>query len=141
MSTSSSPPPSPTEDPETPEEFVRRWVALANQLGRDGKPGPLLAASHQCADCSSIAKGVAKIYADGGWIRGGDWEVLDPIRRINSSGRTTVFRFVMHVAPSTYKPSANAKVMEGTEERVRIQVALLGGSGNFKMHEFVRLAQ
>ena len=137
---SSSPSPSPTEQPETPEAFVRRWVELANQLGRDGNPAPLLEASHRCDDCTSIATGVAEIYAGGGWIRGGDWRLVGAIELEDHGPRVTC-NFRLAVEAGRYKASEDSPIQDtpGGTATIRATITKVGGA--FKMNEFVRLAQ
>jgi hypothetical protein len=132
--------PSPSPTPETPEEFVRRWVAVANQLGRDGEPGPLLAASHQCDDCSAIARGVAQIYDAGGWIHGGDWQLVGEIT-VDRHGPRFVCGFELEIEPGMYRASADASVQTTPGGSARIRATMSKVGGELKMNDFVRLAQ
>ncbi len=138
--TSSAPTSTPTPERETPEEFVRRWVEVANQLGRDGDPKPLLNASEDCAECSAIAGGIAKIYRSGGWIKGGEWTLAGDFKAV-ARGKVFVCTFELSIDPGSYKSSAEASPQTTTGGSARIRALVAKTNSELKMHEFVRLAQ
>lgn len=66
--------PSPTEaesappERESAEDFIRRWVALSNDMQSTGDTSAFLRVSRSCADCRTFASSVEQVYADGGSI-------------------------------------------------------------------------
>jgi hypothetical protein len=70
--TSSSPSPSPTEtdepEAESPEEFVRRWVEVGDEMQMTGKVAKFRQMSRGCVACADLIKNVERIYESGGSI-------------------------------------------------------------------------
>lgn len=70
--TSSSPTPTEaaTEEPEaeSPEEFVRRWVAVGDEMQTTGKVAEFERMSRNCQACAQVVAQVKSIYASGGSI-------------------------------------------------------------------------
>lgn len=68
--TTSSPTSAPseeeTEEPETAEEFIRRWTAESLRAQQTGDTKAYLAMTKQCEPCRSFAETVETIYGDGG---------------------------------------------------------------------------
>jgi hypothetical protein len=70
--TSSSPTPTPTEsetaEAESPEDFVRRWVTVSDQMQTTGNVGEFQRMSRKCQACADVVDQVRSIYESGGSI-------------------------------------------------------------------------
>ena len=70
--TSSSPTPTPTvsETPEaeSPEDFVRRWVKVGDEMQTTGDAGEFKRLSRKCQACADVVEQVESIYSSGGSI-------------------------------------------------------------------------
>jgi hypothetical protein len=70
--TSSSPSPSPTEseepEAESPEEFIRRWVEVGDEMQMTGDVAEFKRMSRNCQACAQVVAQVKSIYASGGSI-------------------------------------------------------------------------
>ena len=119
---------------------MRRWVSLVNESSHSGQTDEFDAANHHCSDCDAMARGIRAIYSQGGFIRRGDWSVLDPVQMVRESPKQTVLKFDMHVDASTYKRTKSSATEFGPEENVKVQVTIGPIGGQLKMLEFVRLA-
>jgi hypothetical protein len=65
---------------ETPEEFIRRWVELSNEMQVTGETEEYLAISSGCRPCNLVANDVEEIHGAGGFVRTDGWEILKFIR-------------------------------------------------------------
>ena len=59
---------SPTPDAETPEEFVRRWVEVSNEMQNTGKTGEYRSLSRGCRPCTAVADQVEGYFGAGGYV-------------------------------------------------------------------------
>ena len=59
---SSEPTSTPTEEGETPEEFVRRWVEVDRQMQNSGDVAEYREMSAKCSACMDVADQVEGIY-------------------------------------------------------------------------------
>lgn len=70
--TSSSPTPTPTEsetpEAESPEDFVRRWVEVGDEMQTTGDADEFERLSRNCQACADVVEQVKSIYASGGSI-------------------------------------------------------------------------
>lgn len=70
--TSSSPSPTEpaTEEPEaeSPEEFIRRWVEVGDEMQMTGQVAEFKRMSRNCQACAQVAAQVKSIYGSGGSI-------------------------------------------------------------------------
>jgi hypothetical protein len=78
--TSSSPTPTPTEsetpEAESPEDFIRRWQAAADEMAKTGSTADFMRISKGCQACTTYAKQVSEVFEDGGKVAFGGSEVL-----------------------------------------------------------------
>lgn len=70
--TSSSPTPTPTEsetpEAESPEDFVRRWVEVGDEMQTTGDVAEFERLSRKCQACADVVAQVETIYESGGSI-------------------------------------------------------------------------
>jgi hypothetical protein len=75
-----SPTPSPTATEtgpsETPEEFIRRWVEIYNEMQTTGDTSEYRAVGPDCRPCREVAEQIDKIFENGGSIRTKGWSVV-----------------------------------------------------------------
>src|SRR6478736_10431719 len=68
--TSSSPTPTPTEsetpEAESPEDFIRRWVKVGDEMQKTGKTAEYDAMSPNCKACQGFVDSVEEVYGAGG---------------------------------------------------------------------------
>ncbi len=85
--TTESAEPSPTEsaEPESPEEFIERWIKLSNEMQLTGDTKAYLAVSEECRPCVTVADDMQSIYSAEGFVETRGWE----IRSIDRSSKTS----------------------------------------------------
>jgi hypothetical protein len=109
---SSSPSPSPTDtqDSETPEEFVRAWVDLSNEMQNSGETENYRAISSRCRPCIAVADQVESYFAAGGHVRTDGWDIRTI--EISAAGpKDQVTATVdVDVAPTEYLEAAGGDV-------------------------------
>ena len=70
--TSSSPTPTPTESEtpqaESPEDFIRRWVEVGDEMQTTGEVAEFKRMSRKCQACGDVVEQVTSIYNAGGSI-------------------------------------------------------------------------
>jgi hypothetical protein len=67
--------PSATPVPETPEEFVRRWVAADTRMQNTGDGGEYRRMSATCPNCQRYADYIEGIWKSGGYVKTGGWSI------------------------------------------------------------------
>lgn len=122
----------PTVDPltqapkgETARQFIRRWVALGNQMQETGKTEAFLkVAGPDCKSCRDFADSVAKIYKDGGHIAGG----AETIVRLERESATQ-WVVTTEAEPTDYFESSDgpAKNFPGGKSKSRMYLASVDG--------------
>jgi len=73
---SSSAEPSPTEEPESPEEFVERWVDADTAMQNSGDTDTYRLLSQGCSSCMDFADRIEAIYDSGGYVKTRGWIIL-----------------------------------------------------------------
>jgi len=129
-STPTSPTPtssSPAPQPESAEDFIRRWVEEHRKMQNTGETSEFLGLSRNCAACRELATTVANFYSAGGYVKTDGWRILS-IKREGSQGRHEVFRVRVRSAPTEYQESANGDIrrLAGGITDQRIDLARLG---------------
>ena len=67
-SSSSTPTAEPTKEQESPEDLIRRWVEVGDQMQRTGEVAEFRRLSRNCQACAQVVDEVRTIYAGGGSI-------------------------------------------------------------------------
>lgn len=140
---SPSVPSTPTTDPlteappgETARQFIRRWVALGNQMQATGETEAFLAvAGPDCDSCEKFANQMSQIYKNGGAVRGGGERISEMKRE-----STTVWVITRVATPSEYTESADGELKRfpGGDYRSRIILAKVDGEWIVAATEGVR---
>ncbi|TNM45158.1 hypothetical protein FHP29_04960 [Nocardioides albidus] len=125
-------PTSPTADPlteapadETARQFIRRWVALGNQMQATGETAGFLAtAGPDCTSCHKFAKKVERIYRNGGYIRGGTDQII-----AMQAESDTQWVVTLVAKPTEYAetPGGEVKSFDGGTHRSRVYLAHIDG--------------
>lgn len=110
--TSTTSAPTPTEQPETAEEFIRRWRQTVDGAQTTGQTDDYRAMTPDCEACADFASRVESIYAHGGYIHTSGSSVVEVTERT-----ANVFDVVVQSGETRFAES------EGTPEQV-----LPGGS-------------
>lgn len=118
---------SPSPQPETAEQFIRRWVEMSNQMQNTGEVRSYLAVSRRCRACENVAKRIKTIYAAGGYVRTEGWTIVS-IKNEGRVGHRRTFRVVVDSAPTEYVESSTGDVMH-----------LAGGSGLVERLEIAKV--
>lgn len=109
--TPSSSAPSPTEsetaEAESPEEFVRRWVEVSNEMQRTGDVDAYLKISGECRPCKQVARQVASAFEAGGYVKTKGWTVRSITDR--SGGGKPIYDVRVDSAPTELKASKSGK--------------------------------
>ena len=78
--TSSSPSPTATEsetpEAESAEDFIRRWSDELQKMQATGETEAFAALNSDCESCSAAIARIEEIYAGGGTVRWGGYEIL-----------------------------------------------------------------
>jgi len=113
--TSTSTERSPTQEVETPEEFVRRWVEVSNEMQNTGETKAYRSISRGCRPCTAVADQVERYFEAGGYVKTGGWSITSvKLSKPGSKGRLTA-TVEVDSAPTEYKESADAdaQTLEG----------------------------
>lgn len=140
-----SPSPSESEtsaEPEaqTPEEFIREWVATYNKFEGTGDASELEELNSSCGTCADIIEVVASAYEHGGYLKSEGWGVRGSLEVLYSRQNATGFRATVDVAPSRYKASADSDIQRGTGGPVTMEFDLRRVDGAWRMADLTRNA-
>ncbi|GAA5108842.1 hypothetical protein GCM10023339_08290 [Alloalcanivorax gelatiniphagus] len=107
--TTSSPTSEPTEtataEPESAEDFIRRWSDALRDMQASGQTEAFRNLGPNCESCIKTADRVEEIYGGGGAIEWKGWTILS----ISPNGAAeNQFRVVEKSAPTRYRESASA---------------------------------
>jgi hypothetical protein len=123
--TASSATPEPTEsetpEAESPEDFIRRWQAAADEMVMTGRTREFLAMSRDCQACTTYADQVKAVYSRGGDVEFGGSDVLQ-VEEDSSSPPT----FVVEVKASRLRinvPGEKPRVFPAATQRYRMTLA------------------
>jgi hypothetical protein len=117
--------PSPTEsssstapEAQSPEEFIREWVELDNQMTASGETDEFRAASVGCDPCNEYADQVEQIYGAGGFIRT-DGRTVTSVEKAELRG---AYELRIESSPTKYKERAGGSVksLPGGEATLRL---------------------
>ena len=133
-SASASPTVEPSEEPETAEEFLRRWVAEYEDMQANGDSAPFRTTSQGCSECLAISDRFESIYTSGGFIRGGDITVTD-VRRAGRIGNAETWILEFDATTTRYREEARAPAqsLEGGHSGFRFVLEPQGGA--FRIRE------
>lgn len=112
-----------------PQEFVRRWVAAETRMQHTGRTAPYLDLSTGCQNCHALAHAIARYYADGGYLQGGDWKIHS-IKVTPSSGGDLVSVGV-EATPMTIKTSSSDRGHFFKRERTTLFLRVGRRSGSY----------
>lgn len=135
LPTSSSPTASDTVQPESAEEFIRRWQATADAMEASGVTEDFEALNLECESCNTFVDLVDKIYRDGGYIRHRGTQIVW-ITKYNASGYTVRVRS----GPTTYRESSTAPVKHLEGGALTTRVFLKKSSAGWRVIAFEQIA-
>jgi len=136
-STSSEPSPSPTEtetaEAESAEDFIRRWVAIGDEMQVTGDTAGYDAMTPRCRPCQSFVKNVEEVYEAGGSAEFAGSEIVD----INLVGRKPSTLDVTKDLPDTVIHEGNGEQRTLPGGRTTIRVTLGKSGGEWVVTHFV----
>jgi len=132
-STASSP--TPTQQAETAEEFIRRYQAAADQMQISGDTAAYLALTQTCESCEDFAHSVEDIYSHGGNIKYGGTEILFIKHR---AGKTYDYR--VSSGPTEYRQRAGGPLKRLNGGEVTMSVELVRASHGWLVSASFQLA-
>jgi len=127
--TSTTSTPTPTEQPETAEEFIRRWVEVDTAMQNSGDAAEYLAMTRGCEACSLYASDIEKIYERGGSVRTAGWEILR-MQPPTGPANTPSVVFLVRSHPTHYVPRQGAaeELLPGGQTKHRVELERAGTS-------------
>jgi len=129
--------PSPTEtaseEPESPEEFIERWVKIYNDMQTTGDTSEYRAASQGCGPCEGVADQIETIHGGGGEVRTEGWDVL-ALQELAGSADEPVLDVRIRSAPTRYTetPSGPVQTFPGGRFIERFELERVDGSWNVR---------
>ena len=128
--------PTPTEQPETAEEFIRRWVQAGDEMQRTGDTKQFRSITVGCESCREFDVAVERIYADGGRINY-DGTKLVTVRRVY--GATYDVKVIE--SPTTYTDSATGPTHRLNGGAVTYRLRLRQGVSGWELLETTEMAR
>lgn len=132
---SSSPTPTetaqPSAQPQTAEDFIANWVHLQNEMLSSGETADYAVVTRGCQTCQALVQQVERIYAAGGWIKGGDWTVVST-EVVGRQGSVVVMRVELQTVTSKFResPSAEIQTSPGGTPTARVELSKRGPTWN-----------
>lgn len=101
---------SPTPQPESAEEFIRRWVEVQAEMQNSGNTTNFLMLAKDCVPCEKFARTIEGFYGDGGFVRTQGWTVQTIKQGSSTSPRHPVFVVDVISSPTDYKKTRGGKL-------------------------------
>jgi hypothetical protein len=124
--------PSPSPDIQTPEEFVRAWVAEYNAMQNTGDTKKFRSMSRQCTTCAKVADRMDRYYAAGGYVKT-DGLTITRLRvsKANAKGQCAATIHV-NAAPTEYVEKSGGPVLKlpGGHPILQLSIQLRNSSWN-----------
>ena len=90
------------KSPEGAVAFAEHWVDELNDASMSGETQGLQAVSAEgCSSCASLIDFIDETYAEGGEIRGGQWQLRKVTYSSPDNGRTVAVGGTMKIPPQT----------------------------------------
>jgi hypothetical protein len=130
--TPADPTSSPTEEVESPEDFLQRWVEADREMENSGNTAEYLAMSKQCSACKGLADQIEGIYKAGGYVKTDGWTILST--KFSKPNKQGVLSATMKIdaAPTKYVEAEGGEVQEldGGVQRQLVTLSASGGTWN-----------
>lgn len=136
--------PTPTQTPSelsTPESVVRAFVDAYNQLQLDGDRSTWDALTQDCAVCDGVASEIVKVYAAGGYITGGGWQISKLKRSMPSKNGDLAVTFDVVQDATHVVKEKGAKVEDLPGGRTVYRCSLSPVNGSWKVFDVIQVAQ
>ena len=132
--------PTPTEQAETAEEFIRRWVAVDTKMQNTGDTAGYRAISEpMCTACDGLADQIEAIYGRGGIVQTDGFEIVAIDRR--GVGSPATYDVSVHSAPTSVKPRSGAAWQHLNGGDFTYELVLSRTPGSWKIRSIAQVAQ
>ena len=131
-------PPTPRQKSQTPEQFIRTFVAVSNRMEARGGTSRFLRLTSQCTTCVAVADQISDARSAGGYFRSRGWR----IRRLAvSRGKKVTAALTVVSAPTSYQPTGHAGVQHYAGGLLAFRIGLIRNAGRWLVTELVEVAQ
>jgi hypothetical protein len=132
---------SPTGQPhrESPEHFIRRWVAEDTRMQNTGDTSAFRSMSQNCLGCVSVARRVEGIYGAGGFVKTDGWSLMRQTQSAHHGQKRTI-ELLVDSAPTTYVSSKGASPQHLKGGHEHFQVEIVPTSNSWAVTQFVQVA-
>ncbi len=137
--TSTEPTDSPSPDPESAEDFIRRWVEEDIKMQNTGETGSFRRLNHRCKPCDRLANLVRNYYRAGGYVKTEGWRITG-IEPIAKRGDTRVVMVHVDGGPTEYRESSDSRTKHLPGERTRFQFTVRKLSDGWAVLDYVEVA-
>lgn len=126
--TSEPPSSTATPEPESAEDFIRRWHRAGDSMQATGETATYLAMGPSCQVCADTAALIAGYYEAGGFVRYEGTRVTR-IKKLGDVGKAIEFEVERASPPTRYKESSDGPVMtfKGGDDRIRMKIVRENG--------------
>lgn len=126
---SATPTPEETEtaEPESAEEFIRRWVQANTEMQNTGDVAAYADLSRKCTSCIRTVERIKQIYADGGYVKTKGWVLRDVVDRSGTTGGP-VLDLDIRSSPTEFKENAGAEIQNLSGGEIVMRVRLNRGA-------------
>ena len=137
---SSEPTSTPTEEGETPEEFVRRWVEVDREMQNSGETQEYRQITKGCTACRGVADQVDAIYKAGGYVKTDGLQIAQVrVGKPDRNGEVEA-RLMVRSAPTEYVEEAGGAVQNLPGGRVTYLLTLHEADDSWVLVLLERLA-
>jgi hypothetical protein len=129
----------PTAAPQGPEDVVRAWVEAQTEALSTGNTATMKdLAAIDCRGCSNFASQIDGIYAAGGHIEGGTWELVSTSLEDSKPSVATVSAAVRIAAGQNFKTSTSEPIaFEASSRLLRFKLKEDGTTWRVSLAAFV----
>ena len=141
-STPTSPTPtssSPAPQPESAEDFIRRWAAANNDMKNSGDPAAFLELTKSCDPCQRLVDTVTGFYRHGGYVKSDGWRVTAVVKSETPSSRERVYLVDVTSGATEYKRSKSGPVLHLTGGEARYRFSLLKSGESWRVTDYMEV--
>ncbi|MFT3874280.1 MAG: DUF6318 family protein [Nocardioides sp.] len=139
-STPTEPTDSPSPQPESAEDFIRRWVEVNREMQNTGETEAFMSlAGPTCHPCRSLSAAITKFYSAGGYVKTKGWKVHNVRKASTPSTRSTVVIVDVESRPTEYQETQTGPVKTLPGERTKYQFTLRGQHGSWLVEDYMEI--
>jgi len=138
--TSTEPTDSPSPDPESAADFIRRWVEEDIKMQNTGETSTYRRMSAGCRPCRDFADLIEKYYANGGFVETEGWKVLAIRKAAGGGASRPTYVVKVDSRPTRFQEHKGGPIKDLPGERTSYRVSLRERTDSWQVTYLIEVA-